>query len=50
MTDRIIQFIRKKELVLKEELGRGACGRTVLLHDDLIDEYFVLQEIFTFQR
>jgi serine/threonine protein kinase len=44
MADRIIEFIRKKDLVLKQELGRGACGRTVLLHDDLIDEYFVCKK------
>ena len=49
MTDRIIQFIRKKELVLKEELGRGACGRTVLLHDDFIDEYFVCKKYSPFK-
>jgi len=48
MTDHIIEFIRKKDLVFKQELGRGACGRTVLLHDDLIDENFVCKKYSPF--
>src|SRR5436305_1578858 len=44
MTDRIIEFIRKKDLVFVKELGRGACGETILLHDDVIDENFVCKK------
>lgn len=29
---------------MKEELGRGACGVTVLLHDEAIDELFVCKK------
>ena len=44
MNDKIISFIRKKDLRFIRELGQGACGRTVILHDDLIDESFVCKK------
>lgn len=44
MTDRIIEFVRKKDLVLEEEIGQGACGKTVLLYDPVIDERFVCKK------
>lgn len=44
MPDQIIEFIRRRDYRLEKELGRGACGRTVLLHDDLIDEKFVCKK------
>jgi eukaryotic-like serine/threonine-protein kinase len=44
MSERLVEFIRKKDLVLKEELGQGACGLTVLLYDTVIDEYFVCKK------
>ena len=44
MTERIVEFPRKKEFVLKRELGQGACGRTVLLYDSVIDEQFVCKK------
>jgi serine/threonine protein kinase len=44
MTDRIVEFVRERDLILKKELGHGACGRTVLLYDDIIDEYFVCKK------
>jgi len=44
MTERIVEFIRKKDFVLKQELGQGACGRTVLLYDGVIDEQFVCKK------
>src|SRR4051812_22579916 len=45
MTDqRIIEFLRKKDFVFKGALGRGACGETVLLYDDVIDETFVCKK------
>lgn len=40
----IIQFIRQHDYVFVRELGQGACGRTVLLCDDLIDEHFVCKK------
>ena len=44
MTERIVEFVRKKDLVFEEELGHGACGRTVILYDDIIDERFVCKK------
>lgn len=44
MTEKIVEFIRKKDFVLKKELGQGACGRTVLLYDSVIDEQFVCKK------
>lgn len=40
----IITFLRKRDYQLVKELGNGACGRTVLLHDALIDEQFVCKK------
>lgn len=42
--NRIIPFIRTRDYQLVEELGEGACGKTVLLYDDLIDEHFVCKK------
>lgn len=44
MTDQIVTFLRQKDLILKEELGQGASGKTVLLYDDYIDEYYVCKK------
>lgn len=44
MTKKLVEFIRKRDYMLIKELGQGACGRTVLLHDDVIDEYFVCKK------
>lgn len=39
-----ITFLRKRDYVMVRELGAGACGRTVLLHDDQIDQHFVCKK------
>ncbi|WP_027390424.1 protein kinase family protein [Chrysiogenes arsenatis] len=44
MTARIVEFLRKKDLVFVKELGQGACGKTVILHDEVIDERFVCKK------
>lgn len=44
MTNRIVEFVRKKDLIFVKELGQGACGKTVILHDDVIDESFVCKK------
>lgn len=44
MSEKIVEFLRKKDFVLKRELGSGACGRTVLLYDGVIDEQFVCKK------
>jgi serine/threonine protein kinase len=42
--DRIVEFLRKRDYRLVKVLGQGACGRTVLLHDDVLNEYFVCKK------
>lgn len=44
MNNQIVKFIRRKDFELIEELGRGACGRTVLLDDPIIGERFVCKK------
>ncbi|MBS7412509.1 protein kinase family protein [Pseudomonas syringae] len=39
-----IHFPLRRSFVLRAELGQGACGKTVLLHDDEIDEYLVCKK------
>lgn len=48
--DTIIQFLRKRDYVLVKELGQGACGKTVLLHDVQIDEHFVCKKYVPFSE
>ena len=43
-THNIIKFNRSREYKLVRELGQGACGRTVLIHDDQIEEDFVCKK------
>ena len=40
----VIQFLRKRDYIFVKELGAGACGKTVLLHDDLITQDFVCKK------
>lgn len=40
----IVHFLRARDYKLIKELGSGACGKTVLLRDDQIDEYFVCKK------
>lgn len=44
MEDKTIEFLRKKDYVLVKEIGQGACGKTVLLRDDVIHEHFVCKK------
>lgn len=44
MKKNIIEFVRKKDFELVKELGQGACGKTVLLYDDIIEEQFVCKK------
>jgi len=39
-----VKFLRKRDYILVKELGSGATGKTVLLKDDLIDEFFVCKK------
>ncbi len=44
MQERLVEFIRKRDYRFVKELGQGACGKTVLLRDDMIDELFVCKK------
>lgn len=44
----IIKFTREKDFEFVRVLGQGACGRTVLLHDSVIDESFVCKKYAPF--
>lgn len=44
MKNEIISFLRRKDYSFIKDLGEGATGKTVLLHDDQIDEYFVCKK------
>src|ERR1022692_1388843 len=45
-----VKFLRKRDYKIVRELGSGACGRAVLLHDDVIDEYFVCKKFAPFSE
>lgn len=40
----VIEFVRKRDYVFVQEMGQGACGKTVLLRDDVINEHFVCKK------
>jgi len=42
--ERVIEFLRKRDYIFVKELGSGACGKTVLLRDDTLDQYFVCKK------
>ncbi|MFH2037411.1 MAG: protein kinase family protein [Candidatus Zixiibacteriota bacterium] len=44
MSKDIIPFIRKKDYKFIRNIGQGATGKTVLLKDEIIDEYFVCKK------
>jgi eukaryotic-like serine/threonine-protein kinase len=48
--DDVISFLRKRDYKFVRELGQGACGRTVLLYDDQIDEHFVCKKYVPFSE
>ena len=44
MQEKIVEFVRKKDFQLVQELGQGSFGRTVLLYDSAINENFVCKK------
>jgi serine/threonine-protein kinase len=44
LQDKLVQFLRKRDYTILKELGQGACGKTVLLHDEQIGEKFVCKK------
>ncbi|OQW38636.1 MAG: kinase [Proteobacteria bacterium SG_bin4] len=50
MKQQLVKFLRRKDFELVRELGRGACGKTVLLHDPVIAENFVCKKYSPLQE
>ncbi len=50
MNKNVIEFVKKREYLLVKELGQGACGKTVLLKDDVIDELFVCKKYSPYHK
>ncbi|MBE3128831.1 MAG: protein kinase, partial [Actinobacteria bacterium] len=50
MDKKIIEFIRKKDYEFLKELGQGACGKTVLLNDDIINQKLVCKKYCPFNE
>lgn len=50
MSKEIIQFLRKRDYKWVKELGKGACGLTVLLLDDYINEKFVCKKYVPYEE
>lgn len=48
VTHSVIPFIRRRDYLYIKNLGQGACGETVLLHDDVIDRNFVCKKYSPF--
>ncbi len=46
----VIPFIRRKDYEFVRELGQGACGKTVLLRDPLIDQLYVCKKYHPFSE
>lgn len=46
----VIKFIRQRDYQFIRELGGGACGRTVLLYDNQINEYFVCKKFVPYSE
>lgn len=44
MADDVVTFLRRRDYKYVHELGRGGCGRTVLLHDEFVDLHFVCKK------
>jgi eukaryotic-like serine/threonine-protein kinase len=44
MDSKLVTFLRRRDYVLLEELGQGACGKTVLLKDPLLEQNFVCKK------
>lgn len=43
-TNQLVAFIRRRDYQMVRDLGGGACGKTVLLLDEQIGEYFVCKK------
>jgi serine/threonine-protein kinase len=48
--NQVVSFLRKRDYRFVRELGQGACGKTILLRDDQIDEYFVCKKYLPYSE
>lgn len=46
----VVHFLRKRDYLFKRVLGQGACGQTVLLHDEIIGSDFVCKKYVPFSE
>lgn len=46
----VIGFLRRRDYTYVKVLGQGACGQTVLLHDEVINGYFVCKKYVPFSE
>lgn len=46
----LVSFVRRRDYLFVKVLGQGACGQTVLLHDEMIDEHFVCKKYVPFDE
>jgi eukaryotic-like serine/threonine-protein kinase len=46
----LVHFVRRRDYVFVRVLGQGACGQTVLLHDEVIDGHFVCKKYLPFSE
>ena len=46
----IIKFIKQKDYKFIKELGQGACGKTILIKDETIDDQFVCKKYLPFDE
>lgn len=44
MSEDVISFVRQRDYKYIRELGEGCAGKTVLLHDDILDLHFVCKK------
>jgi serine/threonine-protein kinase len=50
LQNEIVPFLRRRDYLLIRELGQGACGKTVLLYDETIDEQFVCKKYLPYSE
>lgn len=48
MKNKVVEFLRKKDYKIVNEMEQGGTGRTVLLKDEIIDELFVCKKYSPF--
>ncbi len=50
LTGQPVKFLRQRDYIVVRVLGRGACGETILLRDDIIDSEIVCKKYAPFDQ